>query len=79
MVFLQAFPLAELQAHLVLQSQCQTAYALCQAVCVCMMRQLFVHDRASSISQEVVGVLRFGYGTTNGIHSKQLCLIANVY
>jgi len=25
-----------------------------------------------------VGVLRFGYGTTSGIHSKQLCLTANV-
>lgn len=25
-----------------------------------------------------MGVLRFGYGTTSGIHSKQLCLTANV-
>ena len=76
------FQLAELQGHLVFQSLNVRQLVLCIWQCVCVRRQLCLSMAASSSWQEVVGVLRFDYSTTNttnAIHSKQLCLTAHVF
>lgn len=73
------FQLAELQGHLVFQSLDVKQLVLRIWQHVSMRTQLCLSTTASSSWQEVVGVLRFDYSTTNAIHSKQLCLTANVF
>lgn len=76
------FQLAELQGHLVFQSLDVKQLVLRIWQRVSMRTQLCLSTTASSSRQEVVGVLRFAYSTTNttnAIHSKQLCLTANVF